>query len=176
MVLLSKACKLDNSELRNSLKLSFTNIWGLRYNFVDCKSFLGSSYPDIIALSETNLDNSIDSESFSVRGYLPFIQTDFSTHMHGFAVYLKERIPFARDLSLENSEKFLLMFSTGFASLIVLLLFLYRSPSSSLCTVFDSISSNIDRVLSINPILVELIDLVDSVLIFLSQMTLYSDG
>ena len=29
-------------------------------------------------------------------------------------------------------------------------LFLYRSPSSSLCTVFDSISSNIDEVLSIN--------------------------
>ena len=30
-------------------------------------------------------------------------------------------------------------------------LFLYRSPSSSLCTVFDSIPSNIDKVLSINP-------------------------
>ena len=29
--------------------------------------------------------------------------------------------------------------------------FLYRSPSSSLCTVFDSISSSIDEVLSINP-------------------------
>ena len=29
--------------------------------------------------------------------------------------------------------------------------FLYRSPSSSLCTVCDSISSNIDEVLSINP-------------------------
>ena len=29
--------------------------------------------------------------------------------------------------------------------------FLYRLPSSSLCTVFDSISSNIDEVLSINP-------------------------
>ena len=29
--------------------------------------------------------------------------------------------------------------------------FLYRSPSSALCTVFDSISSNIDQVLSINP-------------------------
>ena len=31
------------------------------------------------------------------------------------------------------------------------LFFLYGSPSSSLCTVFDSISSNIDEVLSINP-------------------------
>ena len=29
--------------------------------------------------------------------------------------------------------------------------FPYQSPSSSLCTVFDSISSNIDEVLSINP-------------------------
>ena len=29
--------------------------------------------------------------------------------------------------------------------------FLYQSPSSTLCTVFDSISSNIDKVLSINP-------------------------
>ena len=69
--------------------------------------------------------------------------------------------------------------------------FLYRSPSSSLCTVFDSILSNIDEVLSINPAanvlsletltsiirtslprLVELIDLVNSVIIFLPQMTL----
>ena len=29
--------------------------------------------------------------------------------------------------------------------------FLYRSPSSSLCTVFDSVSSNTDEVLSVNP-------------------------
>ena len=79
------------------------------------------------------------------------------------------------------------MFSTGFISLSVLLLFLYRSPSSSLCTVFYSISSNIDEVLSSSPsanafvfgdfnvhirtslaILVKLIELVNSVIIFLS--------
>ena len=63
-------------------------------------------------------------------------------------------------------------------------------PSSSLCTVFDSISSNIKEVLPINPlillsletlmvtirnglpILMELIDLVNSVIIFLSQTIL----
>ena len=43
------------------------------------------------------------------------------------------------------------MFSTGFTSLIVLLFFLCQSPSSSLCTVFDSISSNIDEVFLVNP-------------------------
>ena len=42
------------------------------------------------------------------------------------------------------------MFSNGFTLLIVLLFFLYRSPSSSLFRVFDSISSNVHEVLSIN--------------------------
>ena len=122
MAILSKVCKSDNFESHNSLKLSFTNIRGLRSNFVDCESFLESNSPDILALCETNLDDSIDSGNFSVRGYLPLIRKDSSTHMHGLAVYVKEGLPFARDLSLENC-RFLLMFSTCFTSLSVLLLF-----------------------------------------------------
>ena len=43
------------------------------------------------------------------------------------------------------------MFSTGSTPLIALLFFLYRSHSSSLSTLFDSISSSIDEVLSIDP-------------------------
>ena len=60
-------------ESHNSLKLSFTNIQGRCSNFVDCKSFLESNSNDIIALCETNLDDSIDSCNFSMRGYLPLI-------------------------------------------------------------------------------------------------------
>ena len=86
------------------------NIRGLRLNFVDCESFLKSNSPDILALCETNLDDSIDSGNFSVRGYLPLIQKDSSTHMHGFTVYVKEGLPFARDLSLENSADSYLCF------------------------------------------------------------------
>ena len=41
--------------------------------------------------------------NFSVKGYLPLIQKDFCTHMHGLAFYVKERLPFVWDLSLENS-------------------------------------------------------------------------
>ena len=74
MAILSKACKPDNFESHNSLKLSFTNIRGLRSNFVDCDSFLESNSPGILALCETNLDDSIDSGNFSVRGYLPLIR------------------------------------------------------------------------------------------------------
>ena len=103
MAILSKACKPDNFESHNSLKLSFTNILGLHSNFVDCESFLESNSPDILALCETNLDDSIDSGNFSLTGYLPLIRKDSSTHMHGLAVYVKKGLPFARDLSLENS-------------------------------------------------------------------------
>ena len=91
-------------------------------NFVDCQSSLEANSPGIRALCETNLDGSIDSSNFSLRGCLPLIRKDSGTHMYGLAVYVKEGLPFARDLSLENCG-FLLMFSSGFTSLSVLLLF-----------------------------------------------------
>ena len=55
MAILSKACKPDNCESHNSLKLSFTNISGLHSNFVGCESFLKSNSLDGLALHETNL-------------------------------------------------------------------------------------------------------------------------
>ena len=151
MTILSKACKPDNFELHNSLKLSFTNIRGLRSNFADCESFLESNSPDILALCETNLDDSAGSGNFSVRGYLPLIRKDSGNHMHGLAVYVKEGLPFAWDLPLENSADSYLCFRLALLPSVSYFFFLYQSPSSALCTVFDSISSNIDEFLSINP-------------------------
>ena len=130
MIIISKACKSDNFELHNSLKLSFTNVPGLRSNY---------------------LRDSIDSGNFSVRGYLPLIRKDSGTHMHGLAVYVKEGLPFAQDLSLENSADSYLCFRLALLHSVSYFFFLYRSPSSALCTVFDSISSNMDEVLLINP-------------------------
>ena len=97
MAILSKGCKPDTFELHNSLKLGFMNIQGLCSNFVDCGSFLESNYSDILALCKTNLDDSTNSGNFFVRGYLPLIRKDSTTHMHGLAVYVKEGFPFARD-------------------------------------------------------------------------------
>ena len=71
--------------------------------------------------------------------------------MHSHVVYVKEGLPFARDLSLENCADSYLCFRLALLHSVSYFFFLYRSPSSSLCTVFDSISSNIDEVLSINP-------------------------
>ena len=110
MAILSEACKPDNFESYNSLKLSFMNIRGLRLNFADCESFLGLNSPGILALCETNLGDSIDSGNFSVKGYLPLIQKDSGTRMHGLTVYMQEGLPFAWDLSPENSPDSYLFF------------------------------------------------------------------
>ena len=71
--------------------------------------------------------------------------------MHGLAVYVKEGLPFACNLSLENSADSYFCFQLALLHSVSYFFFLYQSPSSSLCMVFDSISSNIDEVLSINP-------------------------
>ena len=139
MFILSKGCKPDSFVPHSSLKLSFTNIRGLGSNFDEFESFLESNSPDILALCETNLDDStdwLDSGNFSMGGYFPLIRKDSITHMHCLAVYLKEGLSFARDLSLENSADSYLCFRLA----------LLHSVS-----FFDSISSNIDEIPSINP-------------------------
>ena len=86
MAILSKRYKPDNFELHKTLKLSFTNIRGIRSNFVDCESFLESNSPDILALCETNLDDATDSGNFSVTSYFPLIRKDSNTPIQSLAV------------------------------------------------------------------------------------------
>ena len=59
MAILSKAYKPDNLQLYYSLNLSFTNVQGLRSNFVNLS--LNQT------LCETNLDDSIDSGNLCER-------------------------------------------------------------------------------------------------------------
>ena len=84
MTILSQGRKPDNFESHNSLKLSFTNTRHLRSNFVRCESFLESNSLDILALYETNLEDSVESRNFYVRSYLPLIWMDSVTDMHGY--------------------------------------------------------------------------------------------
>ena len=151
MSILSKGCRPNNFEPHNFLQLSFTNIWGLHSNFLECESFFESNSPDILALCETDLDDSIDSNNLSVTGYLPLIQKDSIIYLHGLAVYVKQGLLFARNLSLENSVDFYSRFRLALLHSVSFFFLLYRSPSLSLCTVYDSFSSNIDEILSINP-------------------------
>ena len=58
------------------------------------------------------------------------------THMQGQGFYVNERLPFARVVSPENSQDFYLFFN-----------WLYFFQSLSM--IFDGVSSNVDKVLSV---------------------------
>ena len=68
----------------------------------------------------------IDFGNFSVRGYLPLIQKDSSTHMHGLAVFVKEGLPVAWDLSLENSAESYFCFQLALLDFVSYFFFLYQ--------------------------------------------------
>ena len=87
----------------------------------------------------------------SLWGYLPFIRKDSNIHMHCITVYVKEGLPSTRDVSLENSADSYLCFWLTLLHSVSYFFFLFRSPSLSFCTVFYSILSNVDEVVSINP-------------------------
>ena len=150
MAVLLNGRKPDKFESHDFLTLSFTNIRGLRSSFVECTSFLELNSPDILALCETNLGDSFW-EFLCDRGgggYLLLIRKDSVTHMHGLAVYVKNELPFARDVSLENSADSFLSFRLALFYSVSYFSFVYRlSPYSSLCTVFDAVLSSINEVL-----------------------------
>ena len=68
----------------------------------------------------------IDFGNFSVRGYFPLIQKDSSTHMHGLAVFVKEGLPVAWDLSLENSAESYFCFQLALLDFVSYFFFLYQ--------------------------------------------------
>ena len=85
--------------------------------------------------------------AISLWGYLPLILKDSSTHMHVLVAYVKEGLPFAQDVSLENSADSYLCFWLALCHSVLYFFFLYLLLSLFLCMVFDSISFNIDEVL-----------------------------
>ena len=137
MAILSKGCKADGFQSHVSLKLSFTSIQVFCLNFVECKCFLESNSPDILALCE-KLGDSVDSGNFSMRDF--FLYTErILLLMHGLAVHVKEGLPFAQDLTLENSADSHVCFQMALLHLMFYFFLPYQSPSWPLCSVFDAI-------------------------------------
>ena len=136
MVILSKACKPDNFELHNSLKLSFMNILGLHSHFINCESFLESNSPGWPSWFWQFLCERLS--SFNLKRF------------YDSYACMKKGLPFAQDLSLENSADSYLCFWLALLHSVSYFFFLYWSRSLSLCIVFDSILSDIDEVLPIN--------------------------
>ena len=112
--------------------LSFTNIWGLlcwlwifpciKFSWYSCSMW---EKPGWFC-------------QFHCEGLFSFNLKGFYHHMlYNLAGSLKKGLPFARDLSLENSADSYLCFRLALLHSVSYFSFLYWLPSSFLCTVFD---------------------------------------
>ena len=95
------------------------------------------------------MDDSTDFDNFPIRAHVPLMQKVSVTHMHGLAVYVKEGLSFAWNLSLENSADSYLCFWLAFLHSLPYFFCPHQSPSLPLYTDFDLVWSNVDEVLSI---------------------------
>ena len=145
---ISKGCKLDNSESFNFLKLSFRNIEDLRANFVHYYSFLESNFLTFLLYVRPGWLNWFwqflceELSSFNPKGF--YYSYAWSRSL------CKGRTSFYTWLSYYVSSDTYLCFRLGLLQSVPHFFFHHRSISS-LCTASDSISSNIDQVLSIDP-------------------------
>ena len=97
-------------------------------------------------------------ETWMSRLILQFLVEGFSSfNLNGFCYsyawpwsLCEIRIPFCMGLVSRKHCRFLIMSLTGFTSLCVLLPFPLATIYLSLCSVFGSISFNIDEIISIN--------------------------
>ena len=118
MAILSKGREPDDFELHNFKNLAYYYS-SLRSNFV-------------------RMWISIDFGNLSLRGYLPLIRKESV----GWSCCLRQGgLPFARNLSLESFSNSYLCFWLSLLHSVSYLFFINWSPSLSLCTVFDVISS-----------------------------------
>ena len=116
MAILSKRCKPD------TLESLLSNIQRLRSIFVECESVFESSSFNILALSETNLDNSIDSENVFCEG-LFFYSPEVFCYSFAWSYSLCEGTSsFCTWIISRKLWGFSLMFSNGLTALSFLLL------------------------------------------------------
>ena len=105
MVIFSKVPQPDTFESRSFLKLNLNNIWSLRSNFIGNESYLKPTYSDILALYETNIEESIYYSNLSARGFLHLIWKNSVSHVHRIAVYVERWISVEREKYLKKTMK-----------------------------------------------------------------------
>ena len=145
--------KFDNSKSKSlpPLTVYYTNnVRGLRGDFTDLEAFMLKNNPDIFALCETNLHDDIQDSDFQLPGYLPIHRKD-NRNMHGLAAYVKNNLPIARETILEDEKESCMCFRLALLHSTTFIFFLYRSPSSSSCSVVEAVLSNVDKALILQP-------------------------
>ena len=123
MTISSKACKPDNFELHNSLKLSFTNIGVLRSNLLIVNLSLNQTLLTFLLCVRQTWMTQLILEIFLCERLSSFNSEGFWYSYAWSHSLCETRTSFCTGLISGKLCRFLFMFSIGFTSLSVLLLF-----------------------------------------------------
>lgn len=133
-----------SSRMQLSAKICHLNVRSLIPHFSDLKEVTYLKY-DIITLSETWLNNSIDDRIISLKGYTLFRRDRISGRGGGLAAFIKNKFRVVTINNLPQTQSEQLWLSVSMNNKKVALGLLYRPPNFSV----DSFLSEVDNNLSI---------------------------
>ena len=94
---LSDLKKLKSSNLNNPF-FAYLNINGLRYKILDLRQILSSTELEVVAVSETKLNEEFPNSQFEINGYYnpgPY-RRDRNEHGGGLMIFIKQGVPVKR--------------------------------------------------------------------------------
>ena len=94
---LSDLKKLKSSNLNNPF-FAYLNINSLRYKIVDLRQILSSTELEVVAVSETKLNEEFPNSQFEINGYYnpgPY-RRDRNEHGGGLMIFIKQGVPVKR--------------------------------------------------------------------------------
>ena len=94
---LSDLKKLKSSNLNNPIFV-YLNINSLRYKIVDLRQILSSTELEVVAVSETKLNEEFPNSQFEINGYYnsgPY-RRDRNEHGGGLMIFIKQGVPVKR--------------------------------------------------------------------------------
>ena len=138
-----------STSLQN-IKIVHNNVCSLppKVDLIECE--LGEY--DIIAITESHLDNTVSDSSLTLAGFQKPVRLDRTRAGGGIAVYVKNNLYFEEQVDLSNHEIELLWLKISFQQNHFLLGVFYRPPNSRVKLwdyFYDSVSKALDKNLPV---------------------------
>ena len=121
--------------------------------FIEFEAFISSHNFAIIGVTETWLDNSIDSSHISLKNYLPPVRRDRTRHGGGVCVYIRDDFPAQRITALEVNNVEVICVEYFVKNDKRLLCFVYKAPDVDILEFLAEIDNILTKCDTYNEII-----------------------
>ena len=135
----------------NNPIIGYLNINSLRNKIIDLRHVVSVSQPDILAISETKLDDTFPDAQFRMDGYYSPAQfrRDRNKHGGGLMVFIRNGIPVKRSKTYEPSNQEAICFEVTITKRKWIIYVFYRSESYSKLDVFlEEFKKSVNKAIS----------------------------